>query len=107
MLSYFSRPLHYVNASGWLYAINKTDGSIAWSVTFEGSSFGNIVDINGYVYHARSNEIIIVNDETGEVVHRESVPDGTYFWHVAASSDKVFAQTSRQLIAYQPWHLRE
>jgi hypothetical protein len=23
------------------------------------------------------------------------------------SEDKVFAQTSRQLIAYQPWHLRE
>lgn len=98
----------YVNASGWLYAINKTDGSIAWSITFEGSGFGNILEVNGYVYHARSNEIIVVNDETGELVHREPLPEGGgFFWHLAASSDRVFAQTSRQLIAYQPWHLRE
>lgn len=98
----------YINASGWLYAINKIDGSIAWSVTFEGSGFGNIVDMHGYVYHARSNEIVVVENATGKVIHREPVPDGGgFFWHVAASSDKVFAQTSRQLIAYQPWHLRE
>ncbi|MBO6523687.1 MAG: PQQ-like beta-propeller repeat protein [Balneolaceae bacterium] len=97
----------YVNASGWLYAVNKSDGSIAWQITFEGSSFGNIVYLERYVYHVRSNELVIVDDSTGEIVHREPVPDGTFFWHVAASSDKVFAQTSSQLIAYQPWHLRD
>ena len=96
----------YVNASGWLYAINKADGSIAWSITFEGSGFGNIVHLEGYVYHVRNSELVVVRDETGEVVHREPVPDGSTIWHLAASSDKIFAQTSNQLIAYQPWHLR-
>ncbi|MEP1304930.1 MAG: PQQ-binding-like beta-propeller repeat protein [Balneola sp.] len=97
----------YVNTQGSLQAIEKSNGEIAWSVTFESSGTANIVYMDGYVYHVRNSELVIVQDSTGKVVHREPVPDGTFFWHVAASSDKIFVQTSRQLIAYQPWHLRD
>lgn len=97
----------YVNTQGSLQAIEKSDGEVAWSVIFESSGTANIVYLEGYVYHVRNSELVIVKDSTGEVVHRKRVPDGTFFWHVAASSDKIFVQTSSQLIAYQPWHLRD
>ncbi|MCH2450697.1 MAG: PQQ-binding-like beta-propeller repeat protein [Gracilimonas sp.] len=99
-------PTHYyINTSGSLAALNKQTGAIEWRVDWEGSDFNKPVYLAGYVYHVRDKEMLIINDADGEVVHHEPVPDGTYFWHVAASNDKIFAQTSRQLIAYQPWHL--
>tara|TARA_R110002124_G_scaffold252177_1_gene417416 strand:- start:22 stop:1137 length:1116 start_codon:yes stop_codon:yes gene_type:complete len=96
----------YVNTGGSLAALNKENGKLEWRVEWMGTDFNKPVYLEGYVYHVRDSEMLIINDTTGEVVHREPVPDGTFFWHIAASSDKIFAQTSRQLIAYQPWHLR-
>ena len=96
----------YVNTGGSLAALNKENGKLEWRVEWMGTDFNKPVYLEGYVYHVRNSELVIVQDSTGKVVHREPVPDGTFFWHVAASSDKIFAQTSRQLIAYQPWHLR-
>ncbi|MCP9292253.1 PQQ-binding-like beta-propeller repeat protein [Gracilimonas sediminicola] len=98
---------YYVNTSGSLAALDKETGNIDWRVEWEGSDFNKPIYLEGFVYHVRDKEMLVINDNTGKVVHKESVPDGTYFWHVAASTDKIFAQTSRQLIAYQPWHLRE
>ena len=46
--------------------------------------------------------------ETGELVHEEPLPTGNgYLWRLAVSEDKLFAQTSRHIIAYEPWHLRK
>lgn len=98
---------YYVNTGGSLAALNKENGNLVWRVEWMGTDFNKPVYLDGYVYHVRDHELLIIDDESGEVVHREPVPDGGgFFWHVAVSSDKVFAQTSRQLIAYQPWHLR-
>jgi len=36
-------------------------------------------------------------------VHIEAPPDGSYFWEVGAGAGKVFAQSSSNLIAYQPY----
>lgn len=98
---------YYINTSGSLAALDKQTGRINWRVDWEGSDFNKPVYLAGYVYHVRDKELLVIDDANGDVVYKERVPDGTYFWHVAASSDKIFAQTSRQLIAYQPWHLRE
>ncbi len=95
----------YVNTQGSLQAIEKSNGEIAWSVIFESSGTANMVYLEGYVYHSDHGRLFVIDGETGELVHEEPSPGG-FFWHVAASSDKIFAQTSRQLIAYQPWHLR-
>ncbi|WP_428236185.1 PQQ-binding-like beta-propeller repeat protein [Gracilimonas sp.] len=98
---------YYVNTGGSLAALDKHTGWLKWREEWLGTASTKPVYLEGYVYFTDYSEIKVINDETGEVVHREPTPDGTAIWHVAASSDKVFAQTSRQLIAYQPWHLRE
>jgi outer membrane protein assembly factor BamB len=99
----------YVNTGASLAALDKTDGSIDWRFEWT-SSAGLITPVyqKGYVYHSDHNRMFVLDGETGELVHEEPVPaGGSYFWHLAVSSDKLYAQTSRQLIAYQPWHLRE
>ncbi|MCP9292255.1 PQQ-binding-like beta-propeller repeat protein [Gracilimonas sediminicola] len=100
-------PLHYyVNTGGSLAALDKQTGQLKWREEWLGTASTKPVYLEGYVYFTDYSEIKVINDETGEVVHREPTPDGTAIWHVAASSNKIFAQTSRQLIAYEPWHLR-
>jgi outer membrane protein assembly factor BamB len=100
-------PTHfYINTGGSLVALDKKGGNLAWRVEWLGTASTKPVYLRGYVYLTDYGEIKVIDDETGEVVHREPTPDGSPIWHVAASSDKIFAQTSRQLIAYQPWHLR-
>ncbi|MDR9417048.1 MAG: PQQ-binding-like beta-propeller repeat protein [Gracilimonas sp.] len=97
----------YVNTGGSLAALNKQTGELEWRVEWLGTASTKPVYLGGYVYLTNYSELMVIDDESGQVVHREPSPDGTAIWHVAASSDKIFAQTSRQLIAYQPWHLRE
>lgn len=97
----------YINTGVSLAALNKIDGSIAWRYEWTSFSGAEPVYLEGYVYHTDHNQLFVIDDSNGKLVHSEPVPQGGfYFWHVAASSDKIFAQTSRQLIAYQPWHLR-
>ena len=101
-------PLHYyVNTGGSLAALDKQTGELEWRVEWLGTASTKPVYLGGYVYLTNYGEIKIIDDETGRVVHSEPSPDGSAIWHVAASSDKIFAQTSRQIVAYQPWHLRE
>lgn len=99
----------YVNTGGTLVALNKTNGQIIWR--FEWSSSAALIRpiyLNDYIYHSDHNRLFVVDAETGELVHTEPVPNGGgFFWHLAVSEDKLFAQTSTQLIAYQPWHLRK
>lgn len=98
----------YINTSGSLAALDKKTGNIDWRAEWSSSAHSSPVYLAGYVYFTNYSELMVINDETGEVVHREPVPDvGGFFWHLAVSKDKLFAQTSSQLIAYQPWHLRE
>tara|TARA_R110002126_G_scaffold291610_1_gene454243 strand:+ start:171 stop:1283 length:1113 start_codon:yes stop_codon:yes gene_type:complete len=100
-------PKHfYINTGGSLAALDKQTGVIKWRERWLGTASTKPVYLGGYVYFTNYSELMVIDDETGEVVHREPSPDGSTIWHVAASSDKIFAQTSRQLIAYQPWHLR-
>ncbi|MCH2450695.1 MAG: PQQ-binding-like beta-propeller repeat protein [Gracilimonas sp.] len=107
--SFILGPEHvYVNTSGTLAALNKTNGAIVWRYEWSSGTSIEPVYLEGYVYHSDHGRIFVLDAETGELVHEEPVPPGgSYFWHLAVSSDKLFAQTSRQLIAYQPWHLRE
>ena len=99
----------FVNTGGKLIALNKINGQKVW--VFEWNSSAGLIKpvyLEGYIYHSDHNRLFVIEGETGELVHEEPLPEGGgFFWHVAASSDKVFAQTSNQIIAYQPWHLRD
>lgn len=97
----------YVNTGGSLAALDKQDGSLAWRYEWT-SSAGLItpVYLEGYIYHSDHGRIFVLDAETGKLVHEEPLPKGAgYFWHLAVSEDKLFAQTSYQLIAYEAWHL--
>ena len=98
----------YANTGGGITALNLENGELAWRVDWMGFDSNKPVYIQGYVYHVRDFELLVIDDDNGEVLHREPVPKGNgYFWNVTAGSDKIFVQTNTQLIAYQPWHLRD
>jgi len=95
-------------ANGRLVALDKTSGKKEWQFDWLGTATVDPVYLGGYVYHSDNFTIYVFEEETGNLVHEEPVPDGGfYFWHLTVSEDKLFAQTSSQLIAYQPWHLRD
>ncbi len=96
------------NTGGGLTAIEKTSGDLSWRVDWLGYGDNKPVYLEGYVYHARYSEILVIHDASGEIVHREPVPSGErYFWHLTAAADKLFAQTDATITAYEPWHLRK
>lgn len=98
----------YSGAGGALVALDKLTGEKVWRFDWTSSTLVKPVYLEGYVYHSDHNRLFVIDAETGELVHEEPLPEGGgFFWHLAVSKDKLFAQTSRQLIAYQPWHLRE
>ena len=95
----------YVNTGGSLAALDKETGEINCRVEWLGSDWNPPSYLEGYVYHVRDYELLVIDDNSGEILHEEPVPPGgSYFWNVVVSEDKVFAQTSRQLVAYKPWH---
>lgn len=99
----------FVNNGSAIIALDKKTGVQVWK--YEWISASILVEpvyLEGYVYHSDHGKIFILDAETGELKHEEFVPKGNgYFWKLAVSKDKLFAQTSSQLIAYEPWHLRE
>jgi outer membrane protein assembly factor BamB len=95
----------FINASSRVVALDKATGTMIWETDFThtGTGHANLVYLDGYVYHVRNRWFVTMDAQTGEIVYEERPRDGTYFWHVAASSDKVFAQTSGHVYAYEPW----
>ncbi len=67
-----------------------------------GSGFGGVEYHDGYVYHPRGSTLVVVDAEDGTIVHQEPSPGG-YFWAVHAGAGQIFAQSSRHLIAYEPF----
>lgn len=50
-----------------------------------------------------STKITLAISESGEIVHRISPPDGSYFWLVTTGAGRIFAQSNRHLYAFAPW----
>ena len=81
---------------------NRTSRKWSWRVDWLGYGDNKPVYLEGYVYHARYSEILVIHDASGEIVHREPVPSGErYFWHLTAAADKLFAQTDATITAYE------
>lgn len=98
----------YANTGGGITALNLENGVLEWRVDWMGFDSNKPTYNSGYVYHVRSSELLIINDDTGEIVHREPVPkDNGNFWHVISTDNALIVQTSSQIIAYEPWHLRK
>ena len=97
----------YIKSSSYLFVLDKETGTKVWDFELLSSSTVNLLYLGGYLYLSNHYFISILDGETGELVHKEQLPEnGGYFWGIAASDSVFFAQTSTQIIAYEPWHLR-
>lgn len=100
--------LIYIRSAAYLFVLDKQTGEKVWDFKWTSATSVNPVYLGGYVYVSDHYTIYILDAETGELAHTEPLPEGGgYFWHLTVSEDKLFAQTSYQLIAYEPWHLRK
>jgi hypothetical protein len=93
----------YINGSDQVVKLNKATGLMVWKVPIVGTGYQNLVVKDGYVYHVRDGYIMVIEAETGKVLTRQGVPDGSYFWHIAKNSEFIFAQSSYHMVAYHPW----
>ena len=94
----------FVNDGTDLIALDKDDGSTLWRTNLNaGHGEYEIAYLNGYLYHPHGRGLRVVNAESGEIVHVETPPDGSYFWHVGTGAGTVFAQSSGYLVAYEPY----
>lgn len=93
----------YLNTSAEVMALDKETGRTAWKKNMPGgSSFRGVVYLDGYVYHPRGGTLYVLNAETGEIVHEEPSPS-SYYWTLAAGPERIYAQTSGHLMAYEPF----
>jgi outer membrane protein assembly factor BamB len=94
----------YVNDAAGIYKLRKTDGEVEWhSIFHAGAGTAPIAYGYGYLYAPHSGTMHVVDAETGEIVHRFSPPDGSFFWRVTAGAGRIFAQSNRHLYAFAPW----
>jgi outer membrane protein assembly factor BamB len=94
----------YVNDSINLQAIDKKTGQTIWKTNLEsGSGMSQVAVLGNYVYHPHAVALFVLDARTGEIVHVQMPPDGSYFWEVGVGPDAVYAQTSTQIIAYEPF----
>jgi len=88
-------------------ALDKFTGKELWNTGLAfggGDGASNVGYLNGYVYHAHSGRLYILEGNTGEIVHTEErSPDGSPFQLLAVGDDKVFIQTFNTLYAYTAW----
>ena len=98
----------YIRSSAYAFVLDKATGEKVWDFKWTSATGVNPIYLGGFVYLSNHYTIFILDAETGELVHEEPLPNGGgYFWELAASDSLLFAQTSSQIIAYEPWHLRE
>jgi outer membrane protein assembly factor BamB len=96
-----------VNDGRNLLGIDAENGQTIWRTDMPGAhGEGGIAYHDGYVYHPHAGPLAVVDVETGEVVHIEPPIRGSYYWVVGAGADKVFAQTSGALVAFEPYSAR-
>jgi len=96
-----------VNDGISLLALDKFTGKELWNTGLAfggGDGASNIGYLNGYVYHAHSGRLYVLEANTGEIVHTEErSPDGSPFQLLAVGDGKVFVQTFNALYAYTVW----
>lgn len=94
----------FVNDGSDLVALDKKTGRTLWRARLDaGHGEYEIAYLNRYLYHPHGRSMRVVDAETGEIVHVEAPPDGSYFWHVGTGAGQVFAQSSGFLVAYEPY----
>ncbi len=96
-----------VNGGVSLYALDKFTGKELWNTGLKfggGHGQDNIAYLDGYVYHAHSGRLYVLDARNGEIVHSEErSPDGSPFGLLTAGNGKVFVQTDVALYAYTAW----
>lgn len=93
----------YLNTTAEVLSISKETGRTLWKTDMPGGSgFGGVEYHEGYVYHPRGGTLVVLDAEEGRIVHEESSPSG-FVWTIHAGPERIYAQTSGHLIAYEPY----
>lgn len=104
----FAPPAHgperiYLNTSADVMALDKETGRTVWKKDMPGGSgFRGVAYLGGYAYHPRGGTLYVLDAATGEIVHREPSPS-SYYWTLSAGPERIYAQASGHLIAYEPY----
>ena len=95
----------FVNDSVDIVALDRFSGQVLWRTGFGGGhGQNNIAYLNGFVYHAHSSSLFVLDAQTGEIVHQiPQSPDGSPFGNLAAADGKVFVQSDHALYCYRAW----
>ena len=100
----YSNDAVFLNRGTHLTALDKQSGRVLWDTNLEaGHGESTLAYLAGYVYHGHESSLFVLDATTGQVVHRERAPDGSYFWEVGVGAGRVFVQTNRLLLCYEPF----
>ena len=100
----YSEEAVFLNMGSRIAALDKQTGRVLWDTNLEaGHGESTLAYLAGYVYHGHESSLYVLDATTGEVVHRERAPDGSYFWEVGVGAGRVFVQTNRLLLCYEPF----
>lgn len=87
-----------------VWALDKHTGEQLWITRGQGGhSESNLDYMEGHVYWAHGSGLHVFDAESGELLHVEPSPDGSFFWLVTAGAGRIFAQSNRHLYAFAPW----
>lgn len=95
----------FINPAGGIVAVAARTGQVLWNYDLGSASESNIEYLNGYVYLPNGHDLLIIDANTGNVVHIFNSPDEAVIWSVKADHDtnSIFLQTSYNLYAYEGW----
>ena len=100
----YSNDAVFLNMGSRIAALDKQTGQVLWDTNLEaGHGESTLAYLAGYVYHGHESSLYVLDATTGEVVHRVRAPDGSYFWEVGVGAGRVFVQTNRLLLCYEPF----
>jgi len=91
-----------------VWALDKHTGEQLWITRGQGGhSESNLDYMDGHVYWAHGGGLHVFDAASGELLHVEPSPDGSFFWLVTSGEGRIFAQSNRHLYAFAPWGYEE
>ena len=96
----------YGNDGYRAFGRDRATGELLWETNFGGEAWAQVVYLDGHLYHPHGSVLFVLDADTGEIVHEEPSPDGTFIWHVSLGEDQIIAQTTRTIAAYALYQAR-
>jgi|GEM_PF-1821618 len=92
-------------SSVFIWAVDKHTGKLLWRTRplGSGSGSGSLDYLDGYIYAPFSNDLVILDAKTGEIVTLIESNLGSKYQFVKAAAGRIFLQSNQKLYAFAPW----